>query len=178
MGIESHDYIIIAIIAGIIILQLLVFVVNIRKIGDYKKTIRQARNFEIIEVEVPEEWIKEIEVKEILGNPAAFRKLSASYTKPGRDEVSGSDEVLVSGSEEVSVNNKNSSIDVIENLENEDSIYMYGSTPESPIKNDPIPEELNFSKEEFEPEPEIEEYEEDDFEFEEEEYKVNRKSKR
>jgi hypothetical protein len=164
MGIESHDYIIIAIIAGIIILQLLVFVVNIRKIGDYKKTIRQARNFEIIEVEVPEEWIKEIEVKEILGNPAAFRKLSANYSKAGSDEVSE--------------NNKNSSIDVIENPENEDSIYMYGSTPESPIKNDPIPEELNFPEEEFETELEIEEYEEDDFEFEEEEYKVNGKSKR
>lgn len=166
MGIESHDYIIIAIIAGIIILQLWVFVVNIRKIGDYKKTIRQAKNFEIIEVEVPEEWIKEIEVKEILGNPEAFRELSANFNKPGSDEVL--------------VNNKNSSIDVFENTENEDLIYKNGSTHESPIKNDPIPEELNFPEEEFEtePEPEIEEYEEDDFEFEEEEYKGNRKSKR
>ncbi len=168
MGIESHDYIIIAIIAGIIIFQVWVFVVNILKIGDYKRTIRQAKNFEILEVEVPEEWIKEIEVKEILGNPEAFRKLSASYTKPGSDEGS--------------VNNKNSSIENFENTENEDSIYKNSSTLESPIKNDPIPEELNFPEEEFELEPEpeleIEEYNEDDFEFEEEEYKDNRKSNR
>lgn len=168
MGIESHDYIIIAIIAGIIILQVWVFAVNVRKIGDYKKTIKQAKNFEIIDVEVPEEWIKDIELKEILGNPEAFRELSANFNNPVSDEVS--------------VNNKNSSIDVFENTENEDAIYKNNSNPENSIKNDPIPEELNFPEEEFEtesePEIEIEEYEEDDFEFEEEEYKINRKSKR
>jgi hypothetical protein len=164
MGIESHDYIIITIIAGIIILQVWVFVVNIRKIGDYKKTIRQAKNFEIIEVEVPEEWIKEIEVKEILGNPEAFRKLSANFNKQGSDEVS--------------VNKNNSSNDISENTESENLINENDSSHNNSIKNDSIPEELDFPIEEFENEPEIEEYEEDDFEFEEEEYKVNRKSNR
>jgi len=153
MGIESHDYIIITIIAGIIILQVWVFVVNIRKIGDYKKTIKQAKNFEIIEVEVPEDWIKEIEVKEILSNPEAFRELSASYTKQGNDEAP--------------VNKKNSSKDVKVNPENEKENLIDNNSSSSP-KNEPIPEELDFPKEEFEHEPEIEEYEEDDFEFEEE----------
>jgi len=165
MDIESHDYIIITIIAGIIIFQVWVFVVNIRKIGDYKKTIKQAKNFEIIEVEVPEEWIKEIEVKEILGNPAAFRELSANFTKQGSDEVS---------------DKNNSSNDISENTESENFINKNAPPNNSSVQVEPIPEELDFPEEEFEPEPEpeIEEYEEDDFEFEEEDYKVKGKSNR
>ena len=169
MSVESHDYIIIAIIAGIIILQVYVFAVNIGKIKDYKKTIRQAKNFEIIEVEVPEEWIKEIEVKEILGNPEAFRESSANFTKNTIDEVSG--------------NKTNSPMEVFDNTEYEDSIYKNNTSSGSPIKKAPVPEELNFHQEELEleseiEENEIEEYEENDFEFEEEEYKINNKPKR
>lgn len=76
----SHDYIIILIIAGIIVFQILIFANNMAKIKRYKKTIKGIENFEIVEVSVPEDWIKEIDVEEILQNPEEFQKLSTGFS--------------------------------------------------------------------------------------------------
>ena len=74
-----HNVIIILIIAAIIILQFFVFLNNYKKIKDYKKTIEKIDYFEVVEVEVPEEWIKNIEVDDILNDRESFEKLSSSY---------------------------------------------------------------------------------------------------
>jgi hypothetical protein len=50
------------------------------KIKRYKKTIKGIENFEIVEVSVPEDWIKEIDVEEILQNPEEFQKLSTGFS--------------------------------------------------------------------------------------------------
>ncbi|MGY5846614.1 hypothetical protein ACW6QP_04280 [Salegentibacter sp. HM20] len=95
-----HDIILIIIIGAIILFQLIVFRNNYRKIQDYKKTIEKARNFKIVEVAVPEDMVKEIEVDEILRNPEAFQndfsKVSSSII--GAAEV---DSLLESESEEI-----------------------------------------------------------------------------
>jgi DNA-directed RNA polymerase subunit delta len=75
-----HDYIIILIIALIIGLQIYIFAGNISKINRYKNTIEDVKDFEIVEVSVPEEWIKEIEVKEILQNPEKFQELATGFS--------------------------------------------------------------------------------------------------
>jgi len=77
---ESHDIILIIIIGAIILLQFYVFFGNYRKIQDYKKTIKKTKNFEIVEVSVPEEWIKDIEVDDILKDTEAFRKISSDFS--------------------------------------------------------------------------------------------------
>jgi len=76
----SHDYIIILIIAGIIVFQILIFANNMAKIKRYKKTIKEIDNFEIVEVSVPEEWIKEIDIEEILQNPEKFQKSPTGFS--------------------------------------------------------------------------------------------------
>lgn len=149
MNLDNHDYIIITIILAIIILQVIVFIGNLKKIDNYKKTIRQAKNFEIVEVAVPEDWIREIEVKEILSDPDAFRKLSANYSKQDENHI-----------------------EPFENEEKEP--YLQEDQQEKDISNAPpteedSPEELNFPEEELYQENEVEEYEEDDFIFEEQE---------
>lgn len=75
-----HDIILIAIIGAIILVQVYVFIGNYRKIQDYKKTIEEKQNFEIVEVSVPEEWIKEVEVDDILRNPEAFQGISSEFS--------------------------------------------------------------------------------------------------
>lgn len=76
---NSHDIILIIIIGAIIIAQFYVFWGNYLKIRNYKKTIQNVKSFKIVEVSVPEEWIKDIEVDEILRDPAAFRKLAEEF---------------------------------------------------------------------------------------------------
>ncbi len=77
---NSHDIILMIIIGVIIIAQFYVFIGNYRKIQDYKKTIEKTKDFKIVEVAVPEEWIKEIEVDEILRNPEGFQNISSEFT--------------------------------------------------------------------------------------------------
>lgn len=152
---DLHDYIITGIIVGVIIFQVIAFWGNIKKIGNYKKTIEQAKNFEIIEVEVPEDWIRDIEVKEILRDPAAFRELSAKY---GKEEGFIEEVVLEEDfAEQVEVNNKV--------IEQDEEIL---STDNDLAFEDPKHVELNFPEEESQQEYEIEEFEEDDFIFEDE----------
>lgn len=74
-----HDIVLMVIIAVIILLQVYVFWGNYRKIKDYKKTIEKAKDFKIVEVSVPEDLIKEIEVDEILDNPEAFQQLTGRH---------------------------------------------------------------------------------------------------
>lgn len=75
-----HDIVLIAIIGAIILVQIYVFVNNYRKIQDYKKTIEKTQDFKIVEVAVPEEWIKEVEVDDILRNPEAFQNSSSEFS--------------------------------------------------------------------------------------------------
>lgn len=75
-----HDIILIAIIGAIILVQVFVFFGNYRKIQDYKKTIEKANDFKIVEVAVPEELIKEVEVDDILRNPEAFQGISTEFS--------------------------------------------------------------------------------------------------
>jgi hypothetical protein len=85
---KFHDIILIIIIGGIILLQFYVFFGNYRKIQDYKKTIKKTKNFEIVEVSVPEEWLKDIEVDDILKDTEAFQKISSDFSsriKPSKN---------------------------------------------------------------------------------------------
>ncbi len=75
-----HDIVLIAIIGAIILVQIYVFVNNYRKIQDYKKTIEKTQDFKIVEVAVPDEWIKEVEVDDILRNPEAFQNSSSEFS--------------------------------------------------------------------------------------------------
>ena len=75
----THDVVLMIIIAVIILLQFYVFWGNYRKIQDYKKTIEKAKDFKIVEVSVPEDLIKEIEVDEILDDPEAFQQSAARH---------------------------------------------------------------------------------------------------
>jgi len=155
MNLDQHDYIIIAIILGIILFQFIVFASNIRKISNYKRTIQKAKNFEIVEVAVPEDWIREIEVKEILSDPEAFRELSAKY-----------------GEEKEFMEEENTEEDFGEQFENNEKVIEQEeeniSSENDNTLEGPNPEELNFPEEESQQEYEIEEFEEDDFIFEEE----------
>lgn len=152
---DLHDYIITGIIVGVIIFQVIAFLGNIKKIANYKKTIEQSKNFEIIEVEVPEDWIKDIEVKEILNDPDGFRESSAKYL----NKSGFVDKAILEGELANSVAKDNKEMKYVEEIHEED-IY--------PVSEETNPEELNFSEEEFPPEYEIEEFEEDDFIFEDE----------
>jgi len=154
MNLDQHDYIIIAIILCIILLQFIVFASNMRKIRNYKKTIQKAQDFEIVEVEVPEDWIKEIEVKEILNDPDGFRESSSNYGKKAKFKQ---EENTERDFEEHFENNENVIEQEEENISSENDNTL----------EDPNPEELNFP-EESQQEYEIEEFEEDDFIFEEE----------
>ncbi len=77
---NSHDTILIIIIGAIIFLQIYVFWRNYQKIQDYKKTIQNVKDFKIVEVSVPEEIVKSIEVDKILGNPEAFQNVSSEFS--------------------------------------------------------------------------------------------------
>lgn len=81
-----HDFILIAIIGVIIVIQILVFLGNYRKIHDYKRTIQKANDFKIVEVSVPEEWIKNIEVEDILKSPEEFGKVSSEFSFKNKQE--------------------------------------------------------------------------------------------
>jgi len=151
---DLHDYIITGIIVGIIIFQVIVFLGNIKKIANYKRTIEQAKNFEIIEVQIPEDRIKNIEVKEILSNPAAFRDSSINFnTEDFVDEVNFEEDLVDS------VENNQKGIEYDEEILSKENNLVSEETN---------PEELNFPEEEFTQEHEIEEFEEDDFIFEDE----------
>lgn len=108
---NSHDFILIGIIAVIILVQVLVFIGNFRKIKDYKRTIKKANDFKIVEVTVPEEWIKNINVEDILKNPEEFGKVSSEFTLKNKEEF-----------EEESSLNQNETL--IENDELEDFEYL------------------------------------------------------
>lgn len=82
----DHDTVLILIIGVIIIVQFYIFYINYRKIQDYKKTIEKTKGFKIVEVAVPEELIKEIEVDEILRNPDAFQNISSEFTSKVKED--------------------------------------------------------------------------------------------
>ena len=52
---------------------------NYKRIKNYKNAISKIDHFEVVEVEVPEEWIKNIEVDDILKDRESFEKLSSNY---------------------------------------------------------------------------------------------------
>lgn len=119
-----HDFILIAIIGVIIVIQILVFLGNYRKIQDYKRTIQKANDFKIVEVSVPEEWIKNIEVEDILKNPEEFGKVSNEFSFKNKQEFDT----------ESSLNNQNETLvdnDEVEDIEYLDSIDEdYDEDPE------------------------------------------------
>lgn len=155
MNLDQHDYIIIAIILGIILLQFIVFASNMRKISNYKKTIQKAQDFEIVEVEVPEDWIKELEVIEILNDPDGFRKSSSKYLN--ENELKQEENTKRDFGVQVEKIEKGMQYDE-ENISLQNGNTIGGTDPEK----------LNFPEEEVEQEYEVEEFEEDDFIFEEE----------
>lgn len=146
-----HDYIIILIIVLIIGLQFFIFGQNISKIKKYKQTIEDVNDFEIVEVSVPEEWIKEIGVEEILQNPEKFQELSMNFSSTM--EETDEDPNAFYDQEE-----QNLGYNLIE--DEEDQTYSHK-------KNEQV-QEIDFpeNEESFE----IEEFEEEDFE----DYKTNR----
>ncbi|RRO12344.1 hypothetical protein [Flavobacteriaceae bacterium 14752] len=119
-----HDFILIAIIGVIIVIQILVFLGNYRKIQDYKRTIQKANDFKIVEVSVPEEWIKNIEVEDILKNPEEFGKVSNEFSFKNKQEFDT----------ESGLNNQNETLvdnDEVEDIEYLDSIDEdYDEDPE------------------------------------------------
>lgn len=144
-----HDYIIILIIAVIIGIQILIFWKNMSKIKKYKQTIEDVKDFEIVEVSVPEEWIKEIGVEEILQNPEKFQELSTNFSSTTEE----TDEDLgIFENEQI-----NSQLD--EDIEEDELLNLK-------LKGDNSETELVFPEDDSE----IEEFEEEDFE----EYKTNR----
>ena len=98
-----HDIVLIAIIGAIIVVQIYVFVNNYRKIQDYKKTIEKTQDFKIVEVAVPDEWIKEVEVDDILRNPEAFQSSSSEFSSK-ISEAPEEDPVLVDNTDYVEEN--------------------------------------------------------------------------
>ncbi|MCH8535201.1 MAG: hypothetical protein LAT51_09050 [Flavobacteriaceae bacterium] len=76
---NSHDIILIIVIGAIILLQIYVFINNYIKIRNYKNTIKMAKEFEIVEVTVPDEWIKDLEVEDILKDPVGFQNSSSEF---------------------------------------------------------------------------------------------------
>lgn len=98
MNENSHDIILMIIIGAIIIVQCYVFWGNYRKIQDYKRTIEKTKNFKIVEVAVPEELIKEIEVDEILRNPEAFQNNSSEFSSTMVEEDELAPKITLNGS--------------------------------------------------------------------------------
>jgi DNA-directed RNA polymerase subunit delta len=148
-----HDYIIILIIAVIIGIQIFIFGKNMSKIRNYKKTIEDVKDFEIVEVSVPEEWIKEIDVEEILQNPEKFQELSTNILS-SMEEIDEDPETFLDEEEQI-----NSEFDEAE-IEEEELLELK-------LKGNSNEPELVFPDDE---DSEIEEFEEEDFE----EYNTNR----
>ncbi len=145
-----HDYIIILIILLIIGIQILIFGKNMSKIKKYKQTIEDVKDFEIVEVSVPEEWIKEIDVEELLQNPDKFQELASNFSTM---EETDEDPDAFDNQEE-----QNLDYNLIEDEEDQTTTHK---------KNEQV-SEIDFPEDEesFE----IEEFEEEDFE----DYKSNR----
>ncbi|CAL67566.1 hypothetical protein [Christiangramia forsetii] len=148
-----HDYIIILIIAVIIGIQVLIFWKNMSKIKKYKQTIEDVKDFEIVEVSVPEEWIKEIDVKEILQNPEKFQELSTNFSS-SMEEIDEDPDTFFDDDDQIDSR--------IDDQETEDPELL-----ELKLKGNSTEPELVFPQDE---DSEIEEFEEEDFE----EYKTNR----
>lgn len=151
MAIEQHDYLIIAIITGIIFLQVYIFAGNLRKIRNYKKTIQKANNFEIVEVAVPEDWIKNIEVEEILRDPDAFQQISNNYKYSNSDGESAEANLI---SEEIVEQDKDISREEIQFNE------------PAPASENVYHEILDFPEDQETEEFIVEEYEGEDLDFE------------
>lgn len=64
----NHDYTLVAIIALIIVIQVIVFVKNISKINNYKKTLGNVKSYRIVNVNVQEDRIKDISIDEVFRN--------------------------------------------------------------------------------------------------------------
>lgn len=145
-----HDYIIILIILLIIGIQILIFGKNMSKIKKYKQTIEDVKDFEIVEVSVPEKWIKEIDVEELLQNPDKFQELASNFSTM---EETDEDPDAFDDQEE-----QNLDYNLIEDEEDRTTTHK---------KNEQV-SEIDFPEDEesFE----IEEFEEEDFE----DYKTNR----
>ena len=147
-----HDYIIILIIAIIIGIQIFIFSKNISKIKEYKKTIEDVKDFDIVEVSVPEEWIKDIDVKELLQNPDKFQELSTNFSST-MEETDEDPEVFFEDEDQIDSK--------FNDYESEEELL------ESKLKGDNSETELVFPEED---DSQIEEFEEEDFE----DYKTNR----
>lgn len=79
----KHDSILIPLIAIIIMIQIIVFLFNLRKIWMYKKAIGNVKNFNIVHAFVQESDISEISIKEV------FKKSSEEkYSINNMDEIS------------------------------------------------------------------------------------------
>ncbi|WP_282017687.1 hypothetical protein [Salegentibacter mishustinae] len=120
------------------------------KIKKYKQTIEDVKDFEIVEVSVPEEWIKEIDVEELLQNPDKFQELASNFSTM---EETDEDPDAFDNQEE-----QNLDYNLIEDEEDQTTTHK---------KNEQV-SEIDFPEDEesFE----IEEFEEEDFE----DYKSNR----
>ena len=149
-----HDYIIILIIAVIIGIQVLIFWKNMSKIKKYKQTIEDVKDFEIVEVSVPEEWIKEIDVEEILQNPEKFQELSTNFSS-SMEEIDEDPDTFFDDEDQI-----DSKFDESEIAEDDELLELK-------LKGNSTEPELVFPEDE---DSEIEEFEEEDFE----EYKTNR----
>ncbi|GGG23124.1 hypothetical protein [Christiangramia forsetii] len=123
------------------------------KIKKYKQTIEDVKDFEIVEVSVPEEWIKEIDVKEILQNPEKFQELSTNFSS-SMEEIDEDPDTFFDDDDQIDSR--------IDDQETEDPELL-----ELKLKGNSTEPELVFPQDE---DSEIEEFEEEDFE----EYKTNR----
>lgn len=163
----GHEYFIILIISAIIGLQIFIFFKNIRKINRYKKTIESVKDFDLVEVSVPEEWIKDIEVDEILNDPERFQKVSTSFSSHTEDPITQernleNQEVVTSYGEDFHP--------VVQEIDDDEQIEYTGfeeEAVEQEIPEDEEIEDFKFSEEEMEPEISKEDYEEEEFDFEE-----------
>lgn len=73
----NHDYTLVAIIALIIIIQVIVFVKNMSKINNYKKTFGNVKNYRIVNVNIYEDQAKDISIEEVFRN-----RIEEKYANP------------------------------------------------------------------------------------------------
>ncbi|ADV48152.1 hypothetical protein Celal_0822 [Cellulophaga algicola DSM 14237] len=86
----EHDDILVPLIVIIILAQIIVFTVNLKKIWQYKKAIENSKKFKLIDVSIPEKDISRISVDEAISNYSTNNDASFSFYESNngiKDEV-------------------------------------------------------------------------------------------
>jgi len=111
----KHDSILIPLIAIIIMIQIIVFLFNLRKIWIYKKAIGNVKNFKIVHASVQESVISEISINDIFRN-----SIEEKYNKVSSDVISTqsiTDEEIEENYNPEDLNNSNDEFDFPKNEE-------------------------------------------------------------